>query len=197
MDGHESYVQLDVTKTAMEGKMDIALIPPHSSHVVRPLDRGPYAIFKGASNAAFAETAGCQLILLEHVHAITSCFSRVCLHPWHGMDAIDPAQLAALRASNSKANALLGRDMAEFVEQLNELAWLMSENAAMLEHHAGFVGINCVRPSQTVQGEFRLQAVKNRRNYERKDNLAIIMTTDDWLEMMAKEDAARDAKDTA
>jgi hypothetical protein len=110
---------------------------------------------------------------MEIAHRIGKCFKFV-----------------TLRASNGEATALLDHDTAQFVKhpvqteqeactnghrrQLNELERLMIKNAALREYHTGLVGINCVRPSQTVKGEAQLQAVKNCRNYRRK----VIMATD-------------------
>jgi len=123
-DGHESHVQLRVAREAMAHKVDVALFVSHTSHLVQPLDRGPFGVFKGKSNKSFAVAAGKQTVLKEHVpellkdayeesftpENIKKAFYRVGLHPWRGIAAIDPKEFKAaeaVQAVNGDTSALL------------------------------------------------------------------------------------------
>ena len=46
LDGHNSYVTLEVVKISMEARLDIVSLPSHTSHVLQPLDVVCFAPFK-------------------------------------------------------------------------------------------------------------------------------------------------------
>ena len=47
-DGHESHTQPEVASLAMQSKVEILTLPPHTSHVLQPLDKRVFGPFKAA-----------------------------------------------------------------------------------------------------------------------------------------------------
>lgn len=43
LDGHSSHITLDIVRLAKENNIEIVCLPPHSTHILQPLD---VAVFK-------------------------------------------------------------------------------------------------------------------------------------------------------
>ena len=47
-DGHDSHISADFVTFCIQKRIDIILLPPHSSHLLQPLDVGVFAPLKQA-----------------------------------------------------------------------------------------------------------------------------------------------------
>ena len=102
VDGHESHISLYAAQLAIANKLDIVLMPSHTSHLVQPLDVGVFGPLKMLSSAAMTKHSVLHLILPHDVpmiindayhrsftrENIMSAFQKTGLSPLHGVDAL-------------------------------------------------------------------------------------------------------------
>ena len=70
VDGHESHISLYAAQLAIANKLDIVLMPSHTSHLVQPLDVGVFCPLKMLSSAAMTKHSVSHLILPHDVPMI-------------------------------------------------------------------------------------------------------------------------------
>eukprot|EP00731_Ephydatia_muelleri_P015104 Em0008g824a len=94
-DGHESHIQPEVASLAMQSKVEILTLPPHTSHVYQPLDKRVFGPFKAALKREVDGVADlgirkadipklCRAVTTN----ITAAFAAAGISPFHGIDAI-------------------------------------------------------------------------------------------------------------
>ena len=102
VDGHESHISLYAAQLAIANKLDIVLMPSHTSHLVQPLDVGVFGPLKMLSSAAMTKHSVSHLILPHDVpmiindayhrsftrENIMSAFHKTGLSPLRGVDAL-------------------------------------------------------------------------------------------------------------
>ena len=102
VDGHESHISLYAAQLAIANKLDIVLMPSHTSHLVQPLDVGVFGPLKMLSSAAMTKHSVSHLILPHDVpmiindayhrsftrENIMSAFQKTGLSPLRGVDAL-------------------------------------------------------------------------------------------------------------
>ncbi|KAL5493462.1 hypothetical protein EMCRGX_G014652 [Ephydatia muelleri] len=102
VDGHESHISLYAAQLAIANKLDIVLMPSHTSHLVQPLDVGVFGPLKMLSSAAMTKHSVSHLILPHNVpmiindayhrsftrENIMSAFQKTGLSPLRGVDAL-------------------------------------------------------------------------------------------------------------
>ena len=102
VDGHQSRISLYAAQLAIANKLDIVLMPSHTSHLVQPLYVGVFGPLKMLSSAAMTKHSVSHLILPHDVpmiindayhrsftrENIMSAFQKTGLSPLRGVDAL-------------------------------------------------------------------------------------------------------------
>ena len=70
VDGHESHISVYAAQLAIANKLDIVLMPSHTSHLVQPLDVGVFGPLKILFSAAMTKHSVSHLILPHDVPMI-------------------------------------------------------------------------------------------------------------------------------
>lgn len=74
MDGHSSHYCVDTIKQASEHDVMVFVIPPNTTHLVQPLDKGIF----GPLKVAWKEV--CHEFLLAHPGRVTTFHNYLAMH---------------------------------------------------------------------------------------------------------------------
>jgi len=61
MDGHSSYINVDFVKYCWNHKIIPVCLPPHSTHILQPLDLVIFSLLKRAYSTKVDEYAACGI----------------------------------------------------------------------------------------------------------------------------------------
>ena len=133
-DGHESHIQPEVASLAMQSKVEILTLPPHTSHVLQPLDKRVFGPFKAALKREIDGVADlgirkadipklCRAAMDQSFKTtnITVAFAAAGISPFRGIDAI-PTSMSqpntGVRAQAGQIGCQIGahQDMKQFID---------------------------------------------------------------------------------
>ena len=134
-DGHESHIQPEVASLAMQSKVEILTHPPHTSHVLQPLDKRVFGPFKAALKReidSILDLGICKVDIPKLCRAamdqsftttnITAAFAAAGISPIHGIDAIPTTMFqpnTGVRAQAGQIGCQIGahQEMKQFIDE--------------------------------------------------------------------------------
>jgi hypothetical protein len=74
LDGHGSHISIDFLWLCKQHKIHLLFLPPHSSHILQPLDLAPFSVLKSRYRSYIAELATLNNAALVKKERYTSCY---------------------------------------------------------------------------------------------------------------------------
>lgn len=110
-DGHKSHVTLNIIDWAKENNIVLFVLPPHTSHVLQPLDVGCFGPFQNVYNhekskfmrennsSTVPKHSLCKIACKAYNSSLTACnlqssFRKCGIFPFRGISAVDPVSFA-------------------------------------------------------------------------------------------------------
>lgn len=167
-DNHESHMSIKVLDVAKENGVTILTLPPHTSHILQPLDKTCYASFKSAYNSSLSS----MIMILKQPFTIYEIAE--CVHKAHdtaitpvnikngfsktGIFPLNPDRFSVVDFSGSEFtdreistmdNANINPEYDHALEERNEREAIDLENVQLANRVSGFLP---EMPPQEVRG---------------------------------------------